>query len=36
MNLRPETPADYPAVNTVHIRAFGGRLAEALIVALGH
>lgn len=34
MNLRPETPADYPAVNTVHIRAFGGRLAEALIVAL--
>lgn len=34
MNLRPETPADYPAVNTAHIRAFGGRLDEALIVAL--
>jgi predicted N-acetyltransferase YhbS len=34
MNIRPETPQDYAAVANVHVRAFGQRLAEALIVAL--
>lgn len=34
MTLRPETPADYAAVARIHIRAFGGRLGESLIVAL--
>jgi predicted N-acetyltransferase YhbS len=32
--IRPETPADYPAINRVNVRAFGERLDEALIVAL--
>jgi putative acetyltransferase len=34
MNIRPETPADYAAIADLHVRAFGGRIAEALIVTL--
>jgi predicted N-acetyltransferase YhbS len=34
MNVRPETPADYAAIAALHVRAFGERAAEALIVAL--
>ncbi len=34
MRIRPETPADYAAIAGVHVRAFGQRAGEALIVAL--
>lgn len=34
MIIRPETPADYPAVARLHMRAFGQRAAEAVLVAL--
>lgn len=34
MIIRSETSHDYPQINRVHIRAFGGRLDEALIVVL--
>lgn len=34
MHIRPEEPADYPAVANVHIQAFGYHSDEALIVAL--
>lgn len=34
INIRAETLQDYAAIAQVHIRAFGGRLDEALIVAL--
>ncbi len=34
LTIRPETPADYPAINRINVRAFGERLDEALIVAL--
>lgn len=34
MRVRPETAADYAAVARVHVRAFGDRADEAVIVAL--
>lgn len=34
MHVRPETPQDYAAIADIHVQAFGGRTAEALIVAL--
>jgi len=34
MNIRPETPRDYAAIADLHVRAFGGRTEEALIVTL--
>ena len=34
MIIRPETPSDFAAVAEVNVRAFGGRLEEAVIVAL--
>lgn len=34
MIIRPETPADYPAIASVNVRAFGGRAGEVAIVAL--
>lgn len=34
MQIRPETASDYPVIAEVNIKAFGERLAEALIVAL--
>lgn len=34
MLIRSETPTDYTAITTLHIRAFGERLGEALIVML--
>lgn len=32
--IRPETPADYATIATIHVRAFGQRSAEAVITAL--
>lgn len=34
MLIRPETPADYPAVADINLKAFGYRAAEMLVVAL--
>lgn len=34
MHIRPEAPADYAALNTLHIRAFDNRANEAALVAL--
>ncbi len=34
MIIRPETPHDFAAIANVHVRAFGGRANEAVIVAL--
>jgi predicted N-acetyltransferase YhbS len=34
MLIRPETPRDYADIASVNVRAFGGRVVEALIVAL--
>lgn len=35
MHIRPETIHDLPAIAQLHMRAFGERLAEALIVTIG-
>jgi predicted N-acetyltransferase YhbS len=34
LTIRPETPADYPVITRINVRAFGERLDEALIVTL--
>lgn len=34
MRIRPETPADYAAIAALHVRAFGDRTGEGLVVAL--
>ena len=34
MHIRPETPADFATLNTLHIRAFGNHFNEAALVAL--
>ncbi len=34
LTIRPETPADYPAIQDVHIRAFGNTYEVAALVAL--
>lgn len=34
MNIRPEAMSDYAAIAAVHVEAFDGRAAEAVIVAL--
>lgn len=34
MHIRPETPADFATLNTMHIRAFGNHFNEAALVAL--
>jgi putative acetyltransferase len=34
MNIRPETPADYDRIASLHARAFEGRIDESIIVSL--
>jgi putative acetyltransferase len=34
VTIRPETPRDYAAIADINIHAFGGRIAESLVVAL--
>lgn len=34
LKIRPERPADYPALHEIHIRAFDNRMGEAALVAL--
>jgi putative acetyltransferase len=34
MNIRPETPSDYATIAALHVRAFGQRSFEAIVVAL--
>jgi putative acetyltransferase len=33
MNIRPETPADYADIADLQVHAFGGQIAEALLIA---